>query len=114
MASPSPRGDDCRCGACGGAIADQALRARAGYPLGETTCPHCGARVAKLDSGGVPIGGIRLVGLALGIVGINGAIREWPDGTVWPYVLMGVTGLFTVFWFRWRGDERVLIPVAKE
>ena len=108
-----PRGDDYRCGGCGGAIGDHLLRARRGYPLGECTCPHCDARVAKIDNGAIPIDVLRALGLIFGVIGVSGAFREWPDGTWWPYALMAVTGVLMALWLR-RRDERRLVPVARD
>jgi len=113
-APPSPpRGDDYRCGGCGGAIGDHLLRARRGYPLGECTCPHCDARVAKIDHGASWRGWMRVTFLALGVVGAGIALREWPDGTWWPYALVAVTGVLMALWLR-RRDERRLVPVARD
>lgn len=106
-------GDYC-CGVCQGAVPVDQVRASAVHPLGETDCPHCGARVAKLDHASWR-GWLRMTLLLLGVLGSASAIRQWPDGTWWPYALVFATSLGALVYlrFQFRQAERVLLPVAR-
>ena len=105
---------DYRCGACQGVIPGYAVRATAAHPQGETDCPHCGARVAKLDHASWR-GWLRMALVVLGTLGVIIAMGEWPDGTWWPFALMAATsvGLLIHLRFEFRRVERVLLPVMR-
>lgn len=107
-------GNDYRCGACQGAVPEERVRASAAHPLGETDCPHCGTRVARLDHASWR-GWLRMMFIVMGITGGGIAMREWPDGTWWPFALMVATSLGALVHlrFQFRAAERVLLPVMR-
>lgn len=106
-----PTADAYRCAGCSRAVPDHRLRASAAHPLGEAECPHCGARLARIASTWRPWLQSTLV--FLGVLGVLGLLREWPEGTWWPYALV-VAGSLLGAWMVRKRPDRVLLPVAPE
>lgn len=53
--------------------------------------------------------------VVLGMAGLTGAVRAWPDGIWWPFALLVATslGMLVHLRIRFRAAERVLLPVAR-
>ena len=53
--------------------------------------------------------------LVLGILGSGIAIREWPDGTWWPFALLFVSSVGALVYLRvpFNTAQRVLLPVMR-
>lgn len=107
---PDPlRGDDYRCGACGGAVPDHVLRASTAHPLGEADCPRCGSRVAWLGHRAdyrrlVPAALIALVALGVALVLPD---MQWASWVLW---LGGGLGIALVFRARSAGRVLTVVP----
>jgi hypothetical protein len=99
-----------RTAACGGEVGDHLLRATKSHPLGELDCPHCGSRVARLEPAAWRPW-MQAMFLVLGVSGVMGLARAWPDGTWWPYAVVAAASALGGGWVRRRPD-RILLPVA--